>query len=112
MTDSMVYGDNDERLEDDANLFLCKLYRVVRGIMDEDRYALGIFQSLGLKGINDEEQATKQITQHLWLQNRIEKIEGKKGFIKLTHEGLTWCISDCGKPIYSRTEKYHNLRYP
>jgi len=88
MTDSMIYGNDYERLEGDANLFLCKLYEV-RGIIDEEKNALDIFRSLHQSGISDEEQATKDIIHQISLQVRVTKIEGKAGFIKLTHEGLT-----------------------
>ena len=62
-----------------------------------------IYSAHFIKGISDEEQVTKEIIQHLSLQFRVTKIEGKAGFIKLTHEGLTWCIAECDKPKYSRT---------
>jgi hypothetical protein len=94
----MIYGD-PKILEFHSNLLLCKLYRQVRGIISTEIDALEIFGSLGLDALTDRKQATEEIVQNLIFKGRLRRDESKKGcIVKLTRDGLDWCINNCMKP--------------
>ncbi|HET7147364.1 MAG TPA: hypothetical protein VFI73_02590 [Candidatus Nitrosopolaris sp.] len=53
------------QLQDDGDLFICKLHQQARHVMEEPRNALEIYKSLGIRGVIDKEQGTREVAQEL-----------------------------------------------
>jgi hypothetical protein len=88
---------NPVQLHNDSKLFICKLYQQAGHVMEEERDALQIYKSLGLDGVNDKEQGTKEVVQELRRQQ--PPLIGKAGWnVFLTQEGLEYCERVCGEP--------------
>ncbi len=97
---------NQMQLENDSDLFICKLYQQSRHVMEEPRNALDIYKSLGIGAVIDKEQATREVVQELRRKRTplIEKVVGTEWDVFLNQEGLEYCERKCNEPwIKNRT---------
>lgn len=91
---------NPVQLRNDADLFICTLYQQTRHVMEEPRNALEIYNSLGIGGVDDKKQGTREVVQELRLRQPplIEKVVGTEWDVFLNREGLEFCESNCDEP--------------
>ena len=65
--------------------------------MEEEMNALGIYGSLGLDGVDDKEQGTREVVQEL--RRKQPPLIGKAGGnVFLTQEGVEYCERICAQP--------------
>jgi hypothetical protein len=94
-----AYGNDRRTLEDHANIFLCNIYFLARGVMDRSFDSDKVLEKLGLGAFSDKEQARAEIVQFLQLQKKI-KYDRTNNTVSLDIEGLNWASRECHKDPY------------
>jgi hypothetical protein len=90
----MVSYDSDQRLEDHGNRFVCILYYLARDIMDRPFDSDKVYDKIGARGFDDQQQARAELVQFLGQQNpRRVTYNSSNNTVSLTIEGLQW--TDC-----------------
>jgi hypothetical protein len=97
----MVSYDSDQRLEDHGNRFVCILYYLARDIMDRPFDSDKVYDKIGARGFDDQQQARAELVQFLGQQNpRRVTYNSSNNTVSLTIEGLQWAKRECVRPPY------------
>ena len=98
---AVLLNDGDQEL-DYAQKFLCTLYSMTNGLVEEHRDVLDVLEYASISSGKQERELADRLVRFLKMKCDPARVEiaRKTGEIRLTSAGLGWCDARCVKHVW------------